>query len=308
MINTIFKNYEAFYNMVLSTTIMSNSITDDLLEDGTKIIHFIAKSYGLDDEFGNFCSDLILNHLSRLGTTTDQQAVYASRKISDVSSDYDSLFDIKGDVLATLEEISKKVEYSINPGWFDYSHFKSYQSDIRFSKIYITSASGNLIATRQIGILYALGIGCEKSFSRSIERLLQCARWGDIPSMHYLAYVYAQSGDLHNAKLYSEIVSLSEEYLRTGITVLPESARASYSDEACTNFAYIATILQDVIYLHKATNINFSFLEAIFNSNIDHYTRLGYINNYSNLEWKNVTNSCIKPMRLGFTTGDNKND
>ena len=94
----IFKNYEPFYNMVLSTTIMGNSMCEQLEADSKKIIDFIGEAYKLDKEFVETCKDVILNHLSRLGKTTDQQAVYASRHIEDEYSDTDSLYDIKGDV------------------------------------------------------------------------------------------------------------------------------------------------------------------------------------------------------------------
>ncbi len=295
----IFKNYEPFYNMVLSTTIMGNSMCEQLEADSKKIIDFIGEAYKLDKEFVETCKDVILNHLSRLGKTTDQQAVYASRHIEDEYSDTDSLYDIKGDVLLALQHIPEREEY-INPGWFDYSHYKSYEPNIRFSKIYITSASGNIITTRQTGILQALGIGTKQCYNQAIQRLLQCARWGDIPSMHYLSYAYKLSGDEKNSKLYDEVASLAEQYLRTGVTVLPECATKNYSEEACSIYVYVSTILQDVIYLHNVKNINYSFLEAIFSPVLDHYSRLDYINNYTSLAWKNVTNSANKPKKLGF--------
>ncbi len=300
MTEKIFKNYESFYNMVLSTTILGNSMCDALETDSDKVISFIGSAYNLENEYIDNCKDIIINHLSRLGKTTDQQAVYASRHIDDVYSDSDCLYDIKGDVLLALQNIAEK-EDTINPGWFDYSHYKSYEPYIRFKKIYMTSSTGNIIATRQVGILHALGIGCEVSYDKAIERLLQCSRWGDIPSMHYLSYVYKLSGDEKNAKLYKEVALISEEYLRTGVTVLPENVHKTYSEDACTIFVYISTILQDVIYLHRVKNINFSFLEAVFSPTLGHYERLDYINNYSKLAWKNITNSATRPSKkAGF--------
>lgn len=65
MIDEIFKNYEVFYNMVLSTTIMSNARSEQLTQDSKKIIDFIGKSYELGDEFINDCADIIINELSR---------------------------------------------------------------------------------------------------------------------------------------------------------------------------------------------------------------------------------------------------
>ncbi len=303
MINRIFKNYEIFYNMVLSTTIMSNSRCEQLSLDSEKIIDFIGKAYDLDEDFIKDCAFVIINDLSRLGKTTDQLAVYANRQIDDSYTDEDSLFDIKGDVLATLQQISEleKHKFSAYRGWFDYSHYKSYQPDIRYSKIYIMSSSGNLISTRQVGILNALGIGCEQSYDSAITRLLQCARWGDVPSMHYLAYVYKLKGDEVNYKLFKELSDLSEKYLRTGVTVLPEKENEKYSEEARNYYACISTILQDIVQFHDLSKINFSFLEAVFTNSLDHYARMDYINHYKELAWRNLTNSSIKPpQKLGF--------
>lgn len=304
MIDEIFKNYEVFYNMVLSTTIMSNARSEQLTQDSKKIIDFIGKSYELGDEFINDCADIIINELSSLGKTTDQLAVYANRSIDEFVTDSDSLFDIKGDVLATLQSISEIERKTVNPGWFDYTHYKSYQPDIRYTKIYMTSVTGNLTATRQVGILLSLGIGCKKSYDCAVKRLLQCAQWGDIPAMHYLTYVYKLNGDEKNYKLFKEITEISEEYLRTGVTILPDEVIQKYSKEACEYYTCIASILLDVIYLHEINNTNnikFSFLEAVFSPTLNFYERMDYINNYSKLTWKYVTNPTAKSSaKLGF--------
>ena len=186
--DTIFKNYIAFYNMVLSTTMMSNTQTPELKSDANKIIDFIGRALRLSEAFIDHSKRIILDDLSSLGLTADQQAVYRSRTFGDNYSDKDILFDIKGDVLTRLQNLSDMHNAEINPSWFDYSHYKTYQSNIRFSKIYTASASGNLLTTRQVGILLALGIGCDTDINEAIHRFTQCVFWGDIPSMFYLAY------------------------------------------------------------------------------------------------------------------------
>ena len=301
MIKDIFKNYEAFYNMVLSTTIMSNTRTDEFVSDAKKIIDFIGKAYRFSDEFTAFCSSIILDELVKLSKTTDQQVVYSRRQFGDVYDDMDSLFDIKGDVLATIQNIGVSRDGNISEGWFDYKHYKTYQADIRFAKINITSASGNIIATRQVGLLLALGIGCEQDFDRAILRLTQCALWGDIAAMHYLAYVYELTGADKKAQLYYEVSELASKYLYSGCTVLSESDKKAYSEDARTYYAYISSIKQDVVQAHEKYNIDFSFIEAIMSSELDYYKRMNYINNYAKQEWKEITNSSLRPSkRIGF--------
>ena len=301
MIKDIFKNYEAFYNMVLATTIMSNTHTDEFIFDAKKIIDFIGKAYKFSDEFTQFCSNLILNELARLSKTTDQQVVYSRRQFGDKYNDMDSLFDVKGDVLATIQNIGVSRDGNISEGWFDYKHYKTYQADIRFAKINITSGSGNIIATRQIGLLLALGIGCEQDYDRAILRLTQCALWGDIAAMHYLAYVYELIGNDKKAKLYCAVAELANKYLYSGCTVLSDKDKANYAEEARTYYAYISSIKQDVVLAHEKYNIDFSFIEAIMSSELDYYKRMNYINYYAKQEWKEITNSSLRPSRrIGF--------
>ncbi len=301
MTKQVFKNYDAFLNMVLSTTLMSNAQTDEFLSDAKEIIDFIGKAYCLPTDFIDECKDFILDELITLGLITDQSAVYSSRRFGDEYSETDVLFDIKGDVLSMLQNLRNIEGGEINPGWFDYSHYKTYQADVRYAKINKASASGDLITTRQAGILRALGIGCEKNFTLAKKRLSQCVFWGDVPAMHFLAYVYKLEGNDSRSNLFCELAELSKKYLLAGYTVLPEDAKETYSEEARTYYVYISSIKQDVVYGCNRKNIDFSFVEAITSDSLDYFERMHFINNYENKAWKDVTNSSEKPMNaLGF--------
>ncbi len=301
MLKNIFKNYDAFYNMVLSVTMMSNTQTEEFEADAGAIIDFIGASYNLESGFVAECKDVILNDLGTLGLTTDQQAVYSSREYGDVFSDRDALFDIKGDVLSKLQSLGDQPHPDMNASWYDYSHYKTYQADVRFAKIKRTSASGNLIATRQTGILIALGIGCEVNLKEALNRLYQCVAWGDIPAMHYFSYVLELSGEKDQAKIFSELTELSKKYLLSGYTVLPDEAKTEYSEEACAYYAIISSIKQDIVYAYNKTNIDFSFVEAISSPSLDYFQKMSFINNYDKKDWKDVTNSPENPSKkFGF--------
>ena len=299
----IFKNYEAFYNMVLATTIMSNDHTPQMKSDGARIIDFIGNAYGLDKELVEYCTKVILEDMSVMGLTKDKQAGYSLRRCGDECTDEEILLDIKADVVAELDGIRRKEGGEVNPMWFDYTHYIVYQPNIRFEKINGTSATGNLIATRQVGILKALGIGCDVDYAASERRLSQCALWGDIPSMRLLSYVYKLDGNLQRAELFEQVAELATKYLKGGITVLPKEEKDAYSEEARTYYVYISTIRQDVVYANNKLDIDFSFLEALASEELDYYDRMKYINKYSEKEWKNVTNSSERPKAvktLGF--------
>ncbi|MGN0765399.1 MAG: hypothetical protein ACI4MO_02840 [Christensenellales bacterium] len=301
MTDNIFKNYEAFYNMVLCTTMLSNSKTDAVIEDSKQIIRFIGKAYKMEDSSIDECSSMILDSLITLGLTTDQMAVYSSREYGCEFSDMDTLFDIKGDVLTKLQNIGKSENPDVNPTWFDYSHYKTYQANVRFAKISATAACGNLIAARQTGIMKALGIGCEKDVDNAIKRFTQCVFWGDVPSMFLLAYSYHISRDDKNSELFYSLADLSSKYLNMGYTVLPDDVAANYSDAVKTYYIYISSIKQDIVYSYSINNIDYSFLEVIMSDKVDYSKKMYYINNYKQKEWKDVTNSAFVPTKkLGF--------
>ncbi len=299
--NLFFKHYDTFYNMVLSTTIMSNAICPAYLEDSKRIIDFIGKAYRLDDKFIKSASDFILGDLTSLGLTTDQLAVYGDRQYGDEYSDLDVLFDIKGDVLNKLQYMASTAEGAVNSGWFDFSHYKTYQADVRFAKINTAGASGDVICTRQIGILRILGIGCPVNIHEGIVRLYQCVCWGDIPATYYLAYAYSLLGDEKNSKLFYEIAELFDTYLKAGYTVLPAEANARYSERARLNYVYISSIKQDVVFAYKRYKIDFSFVEAITSPGLEYSEIMYHINNYGQYGWKEITNSSAKPVaQVGF--------
>ena len=83
MTSEIFKNYDVFYNMLISVTIMSNAQTDELEADGRKIVDFIGKAYRLDKKFIDLCSDVILEQLTPLARISEQQAIYRTRKVGE---------------------------------------------------------------------------------------------------------------------------------------------------------------------------------------------------------------------------------
>lgn len=94
---------------------------------------------------------------------------------------------------------------------------------------------------------------------------------------------------------------MSEKYLKSGYTILPDAVKNLYSKEAQTYYVYISSIKQDVVYAYDKTAIDFSFVEAITSDSLDYFEKMEYINNYEKKEWKNVTNSSEKPpKKLGF--------
>lgn len=299
----IFREYEQFYTMILSTTIMSNVATEKYMEDMGKIIEFIGRAYKSDTDFLEYLKKTILGEeMLSIAYLEDHLAMHAITKETTYSdATLQSILEVKCDVISELHAFAGKRERNLNEDWFDYSQAILYEPSTRFHKIKMSAAPGHLIFTRQTGLLYALGIGCERDLNKAIHRLSQCVAWGDVPSMYMLAYAYELNGDKENADLIYEVSKLSEKYLHEGCTVLPREERVRVSAKANEYYVFIASIKQDIVYGVGMEKIDFSFVEAMASPNIDNYARMGYINNYLKKDWKELTNSSVKPLKpVGF--------
>lgn len=301
MIKDAFANYDAFYNMVLSTTIMSNARTDEFQKDATKIIDLIARAYKIEEPLILEFTKFVLEDLSIVSLTSDQMAIRSSRHCNDPHSDDSVMMDIKGEVIGKLEQIGQDSKF-INTNWFDYGYYRTYEPKIRYRQIENASSTGDVSSTRQMGILKMLGIGCDVNIEEAIRRLFQCVYWGDISAMKLLAYAFTKIGNEEKSKIIYELAEISENYLNAGCTVLPDVAKAKYGDDARNYYVYISTIRQDIVHALDIVNINFSFIEAITSDTLDYFKRMKYINNYNAQDWKDVTNSSEKPAakKLGF--------
>ncbi|MBQ7408931.1 MAG: hypothetical protein IJW13_06685 [Clostridia bacterium] len=301
MSNLIFKNYEAFYTMVASTFVMTNSRSEAFDSDCDKIIDLIGKSYKLSDEVILSCKNAIRDLLSPIGLVSDKNAIYSARTSQSSCSDDEILFDIKCDVLSDFDKFADSRLPGMNGEWFNYSHYLTYNAYVRFEEIKRASIGGQIIPNRQVAILQILGLGCEKDLQEGINRLIRCTAWGDIPSAKLLAYALELNGNTQKANDVWQTTELLDKYLYGGYTVVPQTEKQKYSETARTYYVYISTILQDVILANKRENIDFSFIEALLSEDLDYYKRMYYIHNYDRKEWTEVTNSAEKPSKkIGF--------
>lgn len=298
----LFTHYDAFYNMMLSSAVMTNTYSQDAIIDCRKIISFIGKAWGVSNDYIEDAVEVILNRLSPISTVQDLAAFDGSKSHDAEYSDLDRYAEVKNDVITTLENLRKHT-YLENPGWVDYTHLCVYQQNIRYRKLAEHSVTGDLISTRQVGILLALGIGCERDLASASRKLLQCALWGDATAAKYLAYVASLSGDEKRAAYLAEYSKLVEIYLDDGITVLPDNVKEQYSDEACVLYVYTSSIKYDVVYSHSNHKIDFSFLEVIMSDDIPYDEKITYIDEYERKLWKKCTNkvpASAKLAKIGF--------
>lgn len=183
----IYDNFDAFHTMCLSTALMSTYNSKELEEDSHKIIHLVGDAFKLGEEVVKEFKNCILGDMMSIGLITDYQAVASTELLSDNDKENIELYEIKGRVLEevaiaetqtyNLSDIRALNQIKANMK-YEYFHHP-YNAKLRFWQLKRLSNSGNVDITRQVAMLYVLGIGCEKDLEKAEENLLKCILWGD---------------------------------------------------------------------------------------------------------------------------------
>ena len=298
-------NYLAISNALLTITMLSNNFNDELDRDTTKIIEFIASSFSIEKEDAELCEKLILDDLTMISTTSDVYAFYNNSGVNEFKEIGNMLY-LKAETINRLESIADRLKGTSYLHFFDFKQLRPYYSDIRYKELELSSAKGDIDINRTVAILQAIGIGCQRNLQKATNRLKQCAIWGDIPSLFYLAHIYELEGKEKEAQIYKDLSALSE-YIIEGKTMLSKEDKEKYSKETCELFVIISSIKQDIVLGFDLSEINYSFAEVMLLDSLDYYTKLDCINNYKSLEWKNITNSSNDPTKkLGFVVKGDK--
>ena len=305
MIEKLLKNHQAFSNMLFATTLLSNVYSQTFETDSNKLIEFIGKAFHLDEETIRDAKKLITDDLMTISVKDDVVAFTNAHDYNSKLQELDPFLSMKCDAINIVESLANKASFHINSAWFDYGHYKPYYPEVRFAQLNTVATIGHPIANKVVGLMCFLGIGCEKNIDSAILRMKQCALWGDTACIYLLREMYDESGDKENAKVFSELESLTE-YIKEGRTLIPDDKIGKLDGKTKEFFAYISSIKQDVVLNEQRYFIDYSFVEVVLLPKLDYYKKMGYINFYRDQKWKDVTNSSLNPesTKFGFKVGD----
>ena len=303
MKNKILEHYDAFYNMVLLTTLLSNVTDERFDEDAKKIIDVIGMAYELSEDIVDECKRLITEELVVIPRNKDRQKFIDKQGISSGNSYLNSMLSIKCDALYAIRELNSRIGSSLDGDWFDYNHYHSYDPQLRYSQIRKAAVTGDLIVNKMIALMHYIGLGTKKIESLAVTSFKQCMMWGDMFSVNMLKQIYRDKNQ-KQYEIYRDLATL-DRYLDNGVTVLPDEVANAINPKAKELYAYISSIKQDIILPLSRNRIDFSFVEVILLDNISYRKKMSFINNYSNPnitnEWKDITNaSAGKEAQIGF--------
>lgn len=195
------KHVEELYTMCLAATTQTTYNSPEGDQDARCLMRFIGEAMGLSADTVELLSDLILGPMMQIGLVTDYQVTSSAEFLDEEDMELLELFEIKGQVLeeaylgeyalqgadaASLRQIRQlmKKEYFHHP----------YEARLRFWQIETLSRKGSLAATRQLGMLLFLGIGCESDPAKAERALLTCVLWGDASAELLLRELYRREG------------------------------------------------------------------------------------------------------------------
>ena len=304
MIQELLKNHQAFSNMLICTTLLSNVSSESFEKDAKRIVEFIGKSFQLDKNLVDFAGKLIVDDLMTISIKDDVTAFINAHDYNSKLQELDPLLSMKCDAINIVESVGNKNSFHINSSWFDYSHYKPYYPEMRFAQLNAVAAIGNPIANKLVGIMCFLGIGCDKNVDSALLRMKQCTLWGDTACIFMLREMCSEVGDEEQTKIFTELEGLTG-YLKEGRTVLPQKALEGLSPKTKELFAFISSIKQDIVLNLNRNFIDYSFVEVMLLPKLDYYKKMSYINTYETQSWKDATNSSMNPEnKLGFKIGE----
>lgn len=300
------ENYEAFYLMTLSAAFLNSAAFGEFNSDAGKVISFIGRSYGMDDATVNAFSKLILGDMMKIGLVSDYHAMSSIDDLSDSDRDNLIFYEIKG---RALEEVNcsnrrgyfhsnSRLNQDMKAGMKYESFHHVYDPVVRFESLKQQACFGDLNSTRQLAILYALGIGTVKDTEKAKMHFKRCVMWGDVTATILLKEVYAGEKDDIASKEYGDLYHLEKKYLEDGIIDLPEQEKAA--DAARERYLCIVLIKQYIVVQEKMPEINIAFLNALSQPELSLRTRLNYISRYKDLVWKNSVCRKEERKRIGL--------
>ena len=295
-------NYSAFFNALLTITMLGNAFNDELEKATSSIIDFIYKAYEVDEKDADFSKKLISDDLTIVSTTLDAEA-FANNEGEKEYPDIANFLYLKCEILNRLGMIYTKLNNSYYKSSFNYNHLRSYYAENRFNELQEASVLGYIDINRTTAIMLALGIGVKQNRESAIYRLKQCALWGDIASLYLLKVLYQEEKE---AQIYKDLTLLSSYFLE-GRTIIPKKDEDKYLKEAKELFAIISSVRQDIVLSLNITNIDYSFVEVLLLDKLDYYQKMAFINQYKEGTWKEISNSSNDPnKRLGFKVKGDK--
>lgn len=281
LLSAIYDNFEVFHAICLSTSLMSTYNCKEFDADSHKIIAFIGDAFELSQETIDEFESCILGDMMNIGLITDYQAVSSTELLSDNDKDNIELYEIKGRILEEIA-IDEAQNYNISDMRianqikanmkYEYFHHP-YNAKLRFWQLSRLMKNGNVDITRQIAILYTLGVGCETDYQKAEENFLKCILWGDKISAVLIDKLYEKTGKMNS------------EYCK----VFLENQPKEVNDIKVLEYWQLVKLLNvNIIAPKKDPLINNELANMLISNELSYQNKAELILNFNEKTWRNV--------------------
>lgn len=294
LLPVIYDNFDAFHTMCLATSLMSTYNNKAFDSDAHRIITFIGEAFKLPQEMICAFEHCILGDMMNIGLITDYQAVASTELLSDHDKDNIELYEIKGCILEEIAiaeaqiyntsemSIANKIKSNMK---YEYFHHP-YNAKFRFWQLDRLMKNGNVDITRQIAVLYTLGIGCDQDLQKAEEGFWKCILWGDEISAILIDELYLKRGVTN-----SEYHKLLSDDLMKGIC-----------DIKIQEYGQLMRFLKAyIIAPRKDPFINHELADVLISDELPYQNKVELILNFNEKTWRNVSVSTHSTdNRIGF--------
>ena len=298
----IYDNFDVFHTMCLSSSLMSTYNCKEFDEDAQKILTFIGKAFKLPQKTTKDFIKCILGDMMNISLISDYHAVSSTEFLSDTDKENVELYEIKGRILEEIANCEAQ-NYNISDirisnqirATMKYDHFHHpYNSKLRFWQLSRLSKNGNIAITRQIAILYTLGVGCEENFKKAEEYFLKCILWGDKISAIMISELY---------RLYQKAQDANAEFYKMYFTDEPD-----FKNNSVIEYWNIAKLLSTyIISPKKDFLINHELAHLLISDKLSYDKKVDLILNFNEKSWKNIYFLTKKNKNfIGFRVNENE--
>lgn len=294
LLPVIYDNFDAFHAMCFSASLMSTYNNKSFDSDAHRIITFIGEAFKLPQEMICAFEHCILGDMMNIGLITDYQAIASGELLSDSDKENIALYEIKGRILEEIAIVEAQ-NYNISDTSivskikthmkYEYFHHP-YNAKLRFWQLNRLMKSGNVDVTRQIAVLYALGIGCAQDFQKAEESFLKCILWGDDISAILIDELYLKN----KAK--------NSEYYK----LLSDDAAKNICDIKIGEYGQLMRYLKAyIIAPRKDPLINHELAGVLISDKLSYQNKVDLILNFNEKTWRNASVSAHSTeSRIGF--------
>lgn len=294
LLPVIYDNFDAFHAMCFSASLMSTYNNKAFDSDAHRIITFIGEAFKLPQEMICEFENCILGNMMNIGLITDYQAIASSELLSDSDKENIALYEIKGRILEEIA-IAEAQNYNISDTSivskikanmkYEFFHHP-YNAKLRFWQLNQLAKSGNVDVTRQIAVIYALGIGCTPDIQKAEESFLKCILWGDKISAILID------------ELYLKKKATNSEYYK----LLLDDTANDICDIRIWEYGRLMRYLKAyIIAPRKDPLINHELADVLISDKLSYQNKVDLILNFNEKTWRNASVSTHSTEnRIGF--------